>query len=396
MSIVWHKKSVNRILINGLEYVYILLLILGSRSLYAHPLVGDYRITEMFLLVSMLLFIVNLDGCRNKLSKRLIVSLLAYMFVAGVYAILGVPGEMMVSYIGRYIVLMPVSILLLYTYSQKCETHVLLLKIPNVMCVLSIISLFFWLFGSTLGIIKPTGTYASLWGDHLNVGMHRSYYGIYFDSQSIRFFGYSGFRNCGIFTEAPMHSMMLVFAISCELFYGLYRGAKLNIPKLALLSFTVITTFSSTGIVLLLLCFGLHVYIHLPSGFQKRVLLMGLTVPAVIAMAYVAYKVVSERSSGTSSWLHRLYGNRTALEYFIKSPIIGTGYGGDEFKSTFTINNVGFAFTFWRKVGYCCPRFTGSRLFRRSSVHGNAGKRTSPALPSYTLPSIQHRCAKTR
>ena len=77
----------------------------------------------------------------------------------------------------------------------------------NIMTLIGMISLFFWLFGSTLGIIKPTRLLFSNWGSTPTPVY--SYYGLYFETQHIN----GIIRNSAVFTEAPMASLNVIIAL---------------------------------------------------------------------------------------------------------------------------------------------------------------------------------------
>ena len=89
----------------------------------------------------------------------------------------------------------------------------------QIIIVISIVSLSFWLVGSILGIIQPSGVEYTIWSstDGSEVPIN-TYYHLYFETQYQRFFDTMFVRNSAIFTEAPMSSFMFCFAFLVELF----------------------------------------------------------------------------------------------------------------------------------------------------------------------------------
>ena len=159
-------------------------------------------------------------------------------------------------------------IIIIFSYfsSVKKEKFRLFNIYKQIILFIVALSLFFWLFGSILGIIHSTGSVESTWTGKENViTLIPTYYNIYFETQNIYVFGTSIIRNTAIFTEAPMASFHFSLAFLIELLVN----KKIKIKNLLLLGIGVLTTTSTTGVILLL--FNI-VYYLIVDGRQGKII----------------------------------------------------------------------------------------------------------------------------
>lgn len=114
-------------------------------------------------------------------------------------------------------------------------------KMDDVILLIAIISLLFWLFGSVMHLVHPNGSVFSYWTD----ADAPSYYNLYFETQRGAFFGFDNviIRNTAIFTEAPMSSLVFSTAFISELFLVKSK----QICRHVILLIAIITTFSTSG-----------------------------------------------------------------------------------------------------------------------------------------------------
>ncbi|SEW36951.1 hypothetical protein SAMN05216413_2524 [Ruminococcaceae bacterium KH2T8] len=120
----------------------------------------------------------------------------------------------------------------------------------NIVCTLSVVSLFFYIFGTWLRLISPTQHIIRGWGSWGPNPIPNFYY-VYYQSQATHPGDFTLWRNCSIFAEAPMFNMVLCMALAAEVF--LFRRKKGRRFVVALLIITIITTFSTTGYLFLAL-----------------------------------------------------------------------------------------------------------------------------------------------
>ena len=111
-------------------------------------------------------------------------------------------------------------------------------------------------FGSILKIIQPTGFYPYTeieWGRN----DYFDYYHVYCEGQTVYALGYSGIRNIALFVEGPMLTYTLSFALYYELFFREQGARKLY---LIVMVATIITSFSTTGLLIVIALLYLRFY----------------------------------------------------------------------------------------------------------------------------------------
>jgi hypothetical protein len=129
----------------------------------------------------------------------------------------------LVLYLGLYIIFKPVNtssfikrlfvfafiFIYLNLIEGKKEFPDIFIKYKNIIFILAVISLFFWFFGSILGIISPLCISHTSWTESGNYEPINNYYYLFFETQTSSLGGImeeSSIRNTSIFTEAPMAS----------------------------------------------------------------------------------------------------------------------------------------------------------------------------------------------
>lgn len=321
------------------EYAVILFVILDTSTVYSSAFDIDFHILEVAtaLLTVSLALRLSLFGIKKSTVKKYLNRISFYYMVVLFLFVINVRANM-ISYIARFVLILPLLILYFYCLAEKGDTISLVHNYVNIMAVLSAISLFFWIFASQLHLIAPTGSLRSGWGAAQYGYVYPSYFGLYFERQKDTFLWYSGFRNQGIFAEGPMFSLCLVLAIAAELFLPKQKasnGLRFYVGngksycingKLVCLITALITTFTTTGQILLILMLVFRFFMNRPKiRFNYVVkLLVGLTLAVVGAYAAVSIFLLKSTSS---SWLIRLDDFIAGFRAWLSSPIWGNGYG---------------------------------------------------------------------
>ncbi|HGY9658803.1 TPA: O-antigen ligase domain-containing protein, partial [Streptococcus pneumoniae] len=164
----------------------------------------------------------------------------------------------------------------------------LLSKFVNVVVILAIFSLFFWIFGTLLNVVHPTSTVINQWsgGQLIN-----SYYNLYFETQQMIFFGFRIIRNSGIFAESPIWGLILSIAYVIDfLILKFDKNSKRNIIILTMLS-----TISTTGIIIV----GLAILykIMTTSRWMTKLLLL----PVTLSLGLSLLLLLAEKSETVSA-----------------------------------------------------------------------------------------------
>ena len=225
------------------------------------------------------------------------------------------------SYIKLYFVIFPLLLLLISSYKTADGQGIIVLfsKLSNLVFVIAIVSLFFWLFGSIFGYIESTAIIPNSWGRERFIA---TFYGLYFETQEATASEDIGqfVRNSGIFNEGPMYNMILCTSLAYEVF--LHREK--NLIKIFTFCITIITTVSTTGFIFLLLVLLVKGYgvLSYKCGLQ-----MVLLFPVILFLGIIVLSAVLEnkRETGEGSFNSRSNDIAKCIEVGIENPIAGVG-----------------------------------------------------------------------
>ena len=190
-------NNIKKKIIDIFLYLYALLLILNCHSIYNNRVGYNLHISEIICFIAIILLFItvvfNYDN--NRLYKGMIISICTMCFsLLFLIAHLGEGQE--IAIIVRYIIFLP-CVIIFFSIDRNNSMN-FMVKISNVVVVIAVISLFFWMFGSVLQVIKPTGKVLVGWGGEY---YKNSYFDIYYETQHLNFLNFNNWRNSGIFTE---------------------------------------------------------------------------------------------------------------------------------------------------------------------------------------------------
>lgn len=219
-------------------------------------------------------------------------------------------------------------------------------KLPQVMqfyvdivTSIGIISLLFWILGSNLHLINPNKYILSTWSSFNNwAQLVPSYFNIYFEPQQIN----GLIRNSAIFSEAPMASLHFTVALSIE--WLLRKNDKFHIAKLVILIICIISTFSSTGYiaVILLLCYKILFSENAFISRIKPVIIVVVIVGIIVIQNILSRKLVTESGS------IRIDDYVAAYNAWKDNPIMGLGIASSKIQNYMSLwrgYNLGFSNT---------------------------------------------------
>ena len=305
-----------RYLASFLEYLLMLMVILEFNTPYTYfPVIRH----------GVFLSIIGLLGILCLLSWRHVsFEILAFAFailIGALFPFLNVYENGFKNYVRLYVIIFPLLVVLLASYLNRSEDECqhLLLKFSNLVVALAVISLFFWIFGSTLGVIPSTAIIPNSWG---HAKFIPTYYGIYFETQeAVASAGAeSMIRNSGIFNEAPMHNMILCTALAVEL---CIRQTK-SIKRIILLIFTIITTISTTGFIFMFLLLSIKSYQAFASRYKLQMLLL-IPLLFMVALFFVGEILDNKKETGEGSYNSRGADVVKCIEVGFEHPISGVG-----------------------------------------------------------------------
>ena len=323
------------------QYAFILCMVLNVNAIWLHT----PALPQMKNLVSLLMGVSVAGGVitQKRLAKR---QLKWCLFAMGFTAL----------YLGLFYILDPLKsnelisnflqLLAIIVYCFLVENSMVdtLKKYTDIVLLIAMISLFFWLFGSTLKMFDPTGYLYTSWTG--NDFLHRapSYYGIYFETQWADFFGIvrGMIRNTAIFTEAPMCSFVFTTAFSAELLLN----QEVNKRRCGILMAAIISTLSTTGYTAVILAVGLRFAFSKSRSVSATVFKMiALPVAAVVGSTILICLI--EEKLGTGSGVTRIDDFAAGFKAWLDAPIFGNGYGNmasiQRHMSSFRRGNTGFS-----------------------------------------------------
>lgn len=277
-----------------IQYAFVFVSILQCNTVFFRE-VGSHQklVTILWVMLTITLWgIANLNFLKQKFDLRkliifeLVWTILVIIFLSINYS----RSSISVVTIGTLFIPFFMVPIFLDDFNKKSN---LLLKFRNVVVILAVISLFFWMF-SMLGVPTTTSTLIN-WG---RVRVIFGYFKLHFIAQgSIDFLGLNEIvRNTGIFVEAPMYSYVLSLALIIDML--LDTESKSYSKKSILLIITIFTTTSSTGIILVLLTIFSRM-MFLTNRISKGMKLIVILILLPLLMIIISYVV---RSKLDSNW----------------------------------------------------------------------------------------------
>ena len=230
-----------------LDYMLAILIVFSCGSIYDNLTNSNLYISELFIAILFIRVIVlvfkNRDNYKKSNIRKLLIFTILYLIYQSVYIFLNCCNPNIVVYIAKLVVIFLLFILYYFFSNNNEQFKKILDYISNIVFIISAISIFFYLFGSVLNWINNTGAIEVTFGFTRSI---KSYCMIYFEPQYTIVFNEYIIRNCGIFAEAPMYTIVLITTLAYELFIK----KSMKTYKIILLILTILTTLSTIGIVL--------------------------------------------------------------------------------------------------------------------------------------------------
>lgn len=323
-----------------LTYLLALLIILQCYSLLSMIVPNRYFYLSILLVLGMLIL------CQKKIKNNQKLLIVAGLYFIGI-ALLFTSGyfrnmEFLCS------VLLPFPLIIIYSMNNE-NIKRFFEAYTNVMIIISALSLVFFIFGSLLGVINSSGYYPYSqvgWGTN----NYTDYYHLYCEGQEVFALGYSGVRNIALFVEGPMLTYTLSFAIYYELFFRNQGYRKLC---LGVMIATLITSFSTTGLLIVVLLLYLKFY----EAIKKNKIIKILIVPVIlIVIGYAAYYIIQDKFiNNVYSASARTDDILASFKCFVSDVFNGVGYQNmdaiDPFR-TFRRTNAGLSTGFGAILAY--------------------------------------------
>lgn len=319
---------------NIFVYALMLLVVISCRSLLLN-IISERVVGAIFLLIAGLYLLYRARiRIKSAYKNKWILFIYMYSLMSLILLIFGNFKDL--SFVGIQVISVLLFSALLMGNTPEIRNRYLT-AFSNIVYIISLCSLFFFLFGTTLGIIQPTNIYSA---DLINWGglTYKDYFHLYNEAQETTIFGTEFIRNIGIFLEAPMYAYVLLISLYFELFL---RKNNLNKKKyerrIILLLITIATTLSTTGIVMA--CSLLYIKGYQVFG-KKKIIKYGIWPFVLIIVTYIIFVFVYDKvATGNISGMTRIDDLKASFLSFLESPIIGNGYRNsramDPFRASF-------------------------------------------------------------
>ena len=194
--------------------------------------------------------------------------------------------------------------------------------------IIGVISLFFWLFGSVLRVLpgRVETTYSFAKWQHLKT---YTYYYLYFENpiQNQKLLGIDIPRNCGIFTEAPAYSGLLLYAYGIHVF-----GPKeMDKKKVLLLLITILSTQSTKALIILIMVFGIRFMFEGNENHSKVYVFIKTLVSILMIVVSIAVieSIMSDKMIANDSFIARVNHLNGGLKTWLQNPFFGAGFEND-------------------------------------------------------------------
>lgn len=309
------------LLLTVLEYLWAVIVILNGNSVYNADAYHDYHLLELCVVLTVVLLAVESYVNGLRLTKGSMMFAIGMMLYFVVYLCFRQGSMSAADFSLLFLMGLPFLYVLFTCLHRQGMLLPLFCKLGDVVCILAVISLYYWIFGVVLKQIKPNSTIYINWGVLNRI---RGFDGLHFVYQLDTTFFPEAFiyRNSGIFTEAPMLNLWLDIAMAIELFIR-KRSSKL---RMVILVVTTVTTMSLTGLLFLALCLVLHVIRDLGAmgGLKKGLLFLVALVCVPVLAAVIGYSLILK--SDTLSYLMRLSDYVAGVRLWLDHPLLGAGY----------------------------------------------------------------------
>lgn len=325
-------------IINILEYFLAFFIIVNVNTIWNYSYCNQ-NMWEYTAIILYLLILLSIDKIIT--NKQVLFRMSILLIFISSYSVIFIllNGQNKQEFIIDFMVIFWGFIIYNVSLINKEKIYNLLFKVSNIIVILALISLIFYIGGSLLHIIKPTKYILLTWGWHREIPC---YYNIYYEAQNIYIGGKWVLRNTGIFTEAPMYGFCLSIALITELFLRKTNGIKniiillLSIP---ILSITIITTLSTTAIGLMSVLIPIRIIISIVENRKKskvRILISSILLGIFIILGgilggyFLENKVKNSTNNAYGSFAVRKDDFKVGFRTWKENKFIGAGF--DQFQ----------------------------------------------------------------
>ena len=326
-----------------LESIIAICIVLDCESIWKWTDKGGYFkfAISLFLIISLIFLIIL------KMEKMKRKDFITLMFIC-IYFMIFILINMSSKFIEAIIFSIITILLFIYLVLNK-KIFKIVDKISNVVMLLSIVSIIFFVFGNILKLINTTDS-ITIYVNNLPK-VCKTFFHVHYEVQREATFNFDFYINTGIFYEAPKYALILTSILMYEIFILNNRNYKRNI----LFTITIFTTLSLTGIYAVIFIW-LSYYLFKYSVLTKKGLI-------VRVLFFIIFIILSNKlinlfnnlltiKSSTASYDTRIDNYISGFKAWIENPFWGAGFlNMDTIKSyysTFRLNDIGYSNSLFR------------------------------------------------
>lgn len=311
------KNEFLRFIIEFCEYLLIILLIIDCNTVYRHIL-GKPIVPQIWNIIILLTNIIILMKHKKQDIKNQNKILLILLYNCLVMALIIIRQSDIILYTRLFLIFYPLAIIMCIQDINNNNKFNMIFKLENIILILAMSSLLFWLLGSLFNILKPNINVPVTWN---NGDFYNGYFGICFkyihQYELLPFFNVKIMRNIGIFTESPMYNIILIIGLFTELFLK----EKCCIIKLSVISITILTTFGTIGIMLMLIGHSIKFIVN-KKGKNIKIIFIAMFILIVL----IGLLFINKKINASGSFSTHLDDYMAGIKAWKTSPIIGTGF----------------------------------------------------------------------
>lgn len=304
-------------------YSLAICIITSNATMYITLTISPLEKNYMALLVCIFSAIGILLYCRISCKALVWIALLAVYYLLYILVT-------STSYTFFLYTVIPLLAIFLYFYAASREGQLsnFTKAFVNVMVIEAAISSFCYIFGTILGVLPGRTILTYQWASATR--KCATYFFAYFDNttQMQTYLGTSIMRNTGIFTEAPGHSGMLIYAMVFEILQ-LKRSPAHSKKKTVILTIAMLTTLSTKAFLVLMIMFLCWYLMSIKQNERNKVAKYVLLAVAVSVSLYIAQYILIDKSS-TGSFLIRMDDLYSQLKAWWGNPLFGVGYSNND------------------------------------------------------------------
>lgn len=343
------KNNNHSLIITTLSYLIALILILNCNTIYIFSPNFDIirkSLIPVICIASIAYVVINIYQYKLKIDRILFIGICVTVYLC----IFIFRSDLYLKNTKGWLTVINFIIFFFLVWVEKnSKVPKIITAYINIMALISIVAIFFWIFGSTFHIIHPNTYIVTSWtSSRISNRLIPSYYNLYFETQYTNL----GLRNSAIFTEAPMAALNFLLALSMTVL--LQKHLKFRKIKIILFIIVGLMTMSTTMYIGLLILF-IFKFLDFNKNRKDKILYFILGVFFFVIASYLINSLFSSKIN-TISGMDRQLDYRNAFDAFEKNPFWGMGLNSGVMEGQNIINGIpvfhyGFSSSFTKILG---------------------------------------------